>query len=250
MQRLGRKECFTVFADKKEMDISLLLRDLTSEIARCDVIGIENALKAMENICLPEDVLSTQYMEFAKTILDELKGAKPDEILVRLVRTLGMTKKDFELGKELPKGLYTYNEIVIINAIAVKSYQLRQTEYAIGLLQDIKKYMDDKILDQEEKAKKYPMILLNLSGWLSNDRRYEEALSLCEEALWICTTYGKLHPMPELLVTRGVILANLSKRDKAAECFRNALHLFSILEREKECQKVRCRAEKDFGIVI
>lgn len=250
LQRLGRKECFTVLADKKEMDIGLLFQDLTSEIARRDVIGIENALKAMESICLPEDVLSTQYMEFAKKILDELKGVKSDEILVRLVRILGMTKKDFELGKELLKGLYTYNEIVIINAIAVKSYHLRQTEYAIGLLQDIKKYMDEKILDQEEKAKKYPMILLNLSGWLSNDRRYEEALNLCEEGLWICMTYGKLHPMPELMVTKGVILANLSKWEKAAECFKRASHLFGILDREKECQEVRCRAKKDFGIMI
>lgn len=250
LQRLGHKECFTVFADKKEMNISLLLRDLASEIAQKDVIGIEKLLRKIEQISSPEDILSQQYIRFSKAILADLKGEKEETTLIELVRSLGMTKENFELGKELPKGLYTYNEIVIINAIAVKSYHLRQTEYAIGLLRELKKYMDEKILDQEEKAKKYPMILLNLSSWLSNDGRYEEALNLCEEGLWICKNYGKLHSMPELLVTKGVILINLSKREKAVECFKSALQLFSILDRERECQEVRYRAKKDLGIVI
>lgn len=227
-----------------------MLNKLTTEIARRDILGIENLLREIENVCMPEDILYKQYFLFAKTILADLKGENSEKTLVELIRIIRLTKKDFEIGKALPDGLHTYNEIVVINAIAVKCYHMQQMEYAIELLQDIKKYMDNKILDQEEKAKKYPMILLNLSSWLNNSKRYKEALELCEEGIWVCKSYGKIHPLPELFVTKGVILANLSQKEKAKDTFQKASHLFDILEREKEKQELCHRVKKEFAITL
>ena len=250
LQRLGCKERFIGFASKEEMDLSVLLDELAAGIARRDISEIEFALEKAEEICLRGDTLSEQYLCFAKTILSDFRGAESKQTLKELVRILKTTKPQFELGDKLPAGLYTYNEIVLINAIAVKCYHLKQEQYAIQMLQDIKKYMDGKIIDQREKAKKYPMILTNLSAWLCNAGEYEETLAICEEGLWVCKKYGKIYPLADLLVVQGTIYVNLFRINKAKECFQNASQLLLILGHKEESYKICNRVKKNYGIKI
>lgn len=248
LQRLGRKEMFIGFADKEEMRLKLLIEELTIGIARHDTESIEMVLQMIEKNCTKRDSLSEQYVCFAQAILADFRGEDSRQILKELVRIFQMTKPRFTYGNKLPEGLYSYYEIVLVNAIAVKSFHLEQEQYAIYLLREIKKYMDNKVIDHQEKAKKYPLILTNLSAWLCNIGQYEEAMEICEEGLEICKKYGKIYPMVDMLIIQGTIYVNLFQIKRAKECFRNASHLLLILGETEENHIMCSQVKRNYGI--
>lgn len=123
LQRLGRADLPVTYSSKEEMETDIFINNLMKNIADHDLKGLEGALAEIDETAYVADPLHKQYIDFAKAVLSAFKGTDAEQVLPELVRTLGITKKDFELGKRLPGGLYTYNEIVIVNAIAVLSFR-------------------------------------------------------------------------------------------------------------------------------
>ena len=100
------------------------------------------------------------------------------------MKAIHITLPDFDGKKPLRNNLLTFDEIMIINSIAILySNDERNIMDAIHLDLWLKEYMENRIVDGRMKTAKYPMILYNLSCWFGDKNCHKEALKMADEGV-------------------------------------------------------------------
>jgi len=80
--------------------------------------------------------------------------------------------------KNTPPAFFTYEEILLLNNIALLYAKLGDMETAINLLYHIKNFYDRLVCDIEEALRTEPMILYNLSKCLGLMGRIDESIEI------------------------------------------------------------------------
>lgn len=176
-ERLGTENnLFNSFVSREEMELYSAIQELVRNITDDDVAKIEKQIEVVEKLAVNTTELEHQCLYFAKGELARQKEKDDKKAMEMYMKAIHITLPDFDGKNPLRNNLLTFDEIMIINSIAIL-YANRENDImnAIELDMWLKVHMENKIMDGKMKTAKYPMILYNLSNWFGNKEFHVEA---------------------------------------------------------------------------
>lgn len=251
MQRLGVSDSiYSAFISKEEMELYRLTQQLVWSIERIDYKSCVDLIQELERKVNANDIFEKQYLLFAKAYVELYENDKKEKALELFLKAIYITIPDFNPQKGVKRRLLTFTEITIINSIALTIEKMGDNITTLKLLFELKEYMEEHVIDEEEKAKKYPMILYNITRSLGKMRLYQEAYNLCGEAIKFCVKHNKLSILPYLLTNKACAAAEIDKIDEAKKDFRQATILFEICDNKRFAQWVKDEASSKYEILL
>lgn len=97
----------------------------------------------------------------------------------------------------------SYDEIILLNNIAICYDALGDCTRAISVLTVLKEYYDHHVISEEEALRTQPMILYNLSKFLGLSGRYDECIEICDLGIRIARTTGRCPLLGKTLFNRA-----------------------------------------------
>lgn len=211
-ERLGTENnLFNSFVSREEMELYSAIQELIRNITDKDISKIESQVDVVELMTKDTTELEHQCLYFAKGELARQRDENNDKAMELYMKAIHITLPDFDGKNPLRSNLLTFDEIMIINAIAILYAESGNIMLAIQLDIWLKEYMEGKIVDGTMKIAKYPMILYNLSNWFGDRNCHTEAFELANQGIDFCVKYGNLFFFPIFLVNKGIALAELGK---------------------------------------
>lgn len=239
-ERLGTENnLFNSFVSREEMELYSAIQELVRNITDDDVAKIEKQIEVVEKLAVNTTELEHQCLYFAKGELARQKEKDDKKAMEMYMKAIHITLPDFDGKNPLRNNLLTFDEIMIINSIAIL-YANRENDImnAIELDMWLKVHMENKIMDGKMKTAKYPMILYNLSNWFGNKEFHVEELKMAELGVDFCIQYGNLAFFPILVVNKGVALAEIGKIEDARKCLHQAIAIFEAMKQVDHVQPV------------
>ncbi len=236
LERLGEGErLFSVFASADEIRSYQMSRKILRLLAGHRSDRLEELLKNYADRIEDEHPLAVQFSIYTGAIYRAARKENPAGICKELYGALRITmREELVPGNCTDKRLFTFDEILIWNNIAIQHRRLGEEQKALHVLLGLQEYMDTRMSDEEGKAGLYPVVLCNLAKWRNEMRQYLQAAEHCEHGIAICLEWGKLLPLPYLFYQRAVSLKELGKYIEAGDSFRRAAELREILNLEEE----------------
>lgn len=238
-ERLGTENnLFNSFVSREEMELYSAIQELIRNITDKDISKIESQVDVVELMTKDTTELEHQCLYFAKGELARQRDENNDKAMELYMKAIHITLPDFDGKNPLRSNLLTFDEIMIINAIAILYAESGNIMLAIQLDMWLKEYMESKIVDGTMKIAKYPMILYNLSNWFGDRNCYTEAFELANQGIDFCIKYGNLFFFPIFLVNKGIALAELGKIDDGKEYLHQAIIIFEATKQKDHVQPI------------
>lgn len=236
-ERLGTENnLFNSFVSREEMELYIAIQTLIRNVTDGDLHRIEEQIDIVEKLTQNTSELERQSLFWAKGELATQKYGNDCEAMDCFMKVVQITLPDFDGKNPLRNHLLTFDEITIINSIAVRHGENGDLLTAIQLDMWLKEYMENKIIDGRMKTAKYPMILYNLSYWLGEENCHNEALKMAEQGVDFCVKYGNLPAFPILMFNQGAALAELERYDEAKKCFLQSITIFEAMKKPSQVQ--------------
>ena len=238
-ERLGTENnLFNSFVSREEMELYSAIQELIRNITDKDISKIESQVDVVELMTKDTTELEHQCLYFAKGELARQRDENNDKAMELYMKAIHITLPDFDGKNPLRSNLLTFDEIMIINAIAILYAESGNIMLAIQLDIWLKEYMEGKIVDGTMKIAKYPMILYNLSNWFGDRNCHTEAFELANQGIDFCVKYGNLFFFPICLVNKGIALAELGKIDDGKEYLHQAITIFEATKQKDHVQPI------------
>jgi transcriptional regulator with XRE-family HTH domain len=238
-ERLGTENnLFNSFVSREEMELYSAIQELIRNITDKDISKIESQVDVVELMTKDTTELEHQCLYFAKGELARQRDENNDKAMELYMKAIHITLPDFDGKNPLRSNLLTFDEIMIINAIAILYAESGNIMLAIQLDMWLKEYMESKIVDGTMKIAKYPMILYNLSNWFGDRNCHTEAFELANQGIDFCIKYGNLFFFPIFLVNKGIALAELGKIDDGKEYLHQAIIIFEATKQKDHVQPI------------
>lgn len=238
LQRLGCEEIILQFSSKEELRRRELCRKIVRKLSNWDKEGVEEVVRELEESVPQEDMLNSQYCRFARAILHQVEGESPEKVIQELEGALQVTKPNYKCEEEKIKGLLTYNEIVIITNIANNYAEVGNNEKALNILLELKEYMETHVLDERERMKKYQMVVFDISNVLLAEKRYDEAIEMCDLGIEKSKKNNRLRLFPYFLANKGFALLGKGEEEQAYRQLQKSYHMWDAMDNEEECKRL------------
>ncbi len=250
-ERLGTENnLFDSFVSREEMElyseIQTLIRDITDE----DITRLERQIAIVEQMAQNASELEHQCLYFAKGELARQRDKDDVDAMEYYMKAIHITLPDFDGKNPLRNNLLTFDEIMIINAIAILHANNEDIMAALKLDMWMEDYMENKVVDGKMKTAKYPMILYNLSCWFYDQQCYKEAIEMADRGIDFCVKYGNLAAFPRLILNKGVSLAEYGEIDKAKNILHQAIIIFEAMQRKDTVQLIHTWCKDHYKIEI
>ena len=181
MQRLGYSALsLDYFTDKQDFLIHELKFKIRHAYIEKEFGQCRRLLEKLTSLTGERSTIDTQFISLYDTLLND-NALSAAETLERLEAALRLTCPKY--GKDFVPKVLSYEEIIILNNIAINYEAVGKRPRAIELLYAIKNYYDRQISSAEESLRTQPMILYNLSANLGMAGRYDECIAVCDEAI-------------------------------------------------------------------
>ncbi len=178
------------------MELYSAIQELIRNITDKDISKIESQVDVVELMTKDTTELEHQCLYFAKGELARQRDENNDKAMELYMKAIHITLPDFDGKNPLRNNLLTFDEIMIINGIAILHAKSGNIMLAIQLDMWLKEYMESKIVDGTMKITKYPMIIYNLSNWFGDRNCHTEAFELANQGIDFCIKYGNLFFFP------------------------------------------------------
>ena len=123
MQRLGKTMGIcNIHATAEEMELYAYMRQLVHAVANNDMEG-SRELWQRQPEHKQEDKLTRQFFSYIKAVLDSKEGVRPELVYAKLEEALHLTHPA-GLANLVQKRMFTFEEINIINSMAVQKQRL------------------------------------------------------------------------------------------------------------------------------
>ena len=250
-ERLGTENnLFDSFVSREEMELYIEIQTLIRNVTDGDLKKIEEQIDIVEKLTQNTSELERQSLFWAKGTLAAQKYGNKSDAMEWLLKAIHITLPDFNGKNPLRNKLLTFDEITIINSIAVRYAENEDLLTAIQLDMWLKEYMENKIIDGKMKTTKYPMVVYNLSCWFEDKECYKEELEMAEQGIELCVKYGNLALFPKLVLNKGSALARLGDHENARKYLHQAVTIFEAMGRLEIVQQVTawCKKNCEFEI--
>lgn len=261
LQRLGLPDDrFYGLLSAKELEIS----HLEKEIVSCHVrfgratpeeksrIRKEAFIKhrELEGVIDKDDTLSRQLILRSKYLLGTENGPYSlDEGLSLLLKAMRLTSPKFDLD-QIGRGLYTENEIKLINNMANCYIRSGRHYDAIDVLKPLLHYLQTHMKNIPPNQAQIPMVAFNYARELEIVKRFDDAIEIAEYARRICIDYGVYTSLSSVLMILAECHYHLGDHGKSAELYRQAYYLFKIIEDEHNLAIIKVEAKDFLGLIL
>ena len=197
-----------------------------------------------------DDTLSRQLILRSKFVLGTENGPYSlDEGLFLLLEAIRLTSPKFDLDA-IGRGLYTENEIKLINNIA-NCYTRAGRHYdAIDVLKPLLRYLQTSMKNIPPNRAQIPLVAYNYARELEIVKRFDDAIEIGEYARRICIDYGVYTVLPDILMILAECHYHLGNHDKSAERYRQAYYIYKAIEDENNLAILRVEAKDFLGLEL
>jgi|GEM_PF-1195478 transcriptional regulator with XRE-family HTH domain len=253
LQRLGLSGSEMLFATT---GVELIYNQSRFDIRQAYISGdyrkSEKILSENKKLISKLSPTDKQTFETIDTLLRISRSEFSDEeALNRLEAVIRLTCPKYT--KDTPPAFFTYEEILLLNNIALLYAKLGDMETAIKLLYHIKNFYDRQVCDIEEALRTEPMILYNLSKCLGLSKKYSECISICEEGIKLATETGRCPCLPQTyynLAWSSYYRNRPGDRVASQEYLKQAYHGAKFMMREVSAEKYAQRLKEWFNIDV
>lgn len=243
---------------KNELDIDALQKEITSYNIRFEKASIEeksqiramalDAHRKLEAIIDDDDTLSKQFILRSRVVIGTENGEYSlEEKISMLTEAIRMTSPRFDLD-DLGRGLYTTDEIKIINQLASAYSHAGESMEAIGIWNQLHKYIKKHLHNIPIARARLSMVLSNFARELDIIGRFQDAIEIAEEGQQICLDYGYYHSLPGLLAIQAECYHFLGDDIKSRDFFFQAYYLLKVVGDNANLQILRKNAKKEIGL--
>jgi len=259
LQRLGLPDDrFFGLLSAKEMQISNIEKEITSCHVRFGRATPEeknrireetfSKHRELESVIDKDDTLSRQLILRSKFLLGTENGPYSlDEGLFILLEAIRMTSPKFDLDK-IGHGLYTENEIKLINNMANCYIRAGRHYDAIDILKPLLRYSQTNMKNIPPNRAQIPMIAFNYARELEIVKRFDDAIEIAEYVRRICIDYGVYTSLSGVLMILAECHYHLGDHGKSIELYRQAYYLFKIIEDEHNLAIIKAEAKELLGL--
>lgn len=250
LQRLGLPDSrYYAIVSKNELEIEALKK----EIVGCSIThraqeGLEK-IAELEKKIDENDALTKQFVLRSKALLNRLLGKmSSQEQLAVLIQAIRLTIPSFSLD-EINHYLYTFEEIKILNQIALCYSDMEQRIKALEIYMQLLKYIRnhyEEIIAEGNGI--YPMVLFNYSGELGRAKHFSEGLQVCKEGQEICIKYGHYQFLPGFIANMAECCFFLNEIEKSKGLYFQAYYMYQALGNQIALNAVKIEVKKYLGI--
>ncbi len=137
-----------------------------------------------------------------------------EERLEELERAIRLTHPKYKQG--YVPFLLSYEEIILLNNIAICEAKGGQRRDAIDILYGICNYYDTHIVNAEEALRTKPMTLYNLSKMLGLENRFDECIRVCELGIELAQKTGRCKEFSHMLYNKAWALMKRGQQEDIA----------------------------------
>lgn len=219
LQRLGYSDTMLDhFVDERQLHLHELKFQIRQEIMLNHLEKAKMLLSQyVQDIPSPSNI-ERQFILMCDTMVNTASYT-PQQRLEIFESAIKLTYPKYEDGK-LPK-VISFEEIILLNNIAVSYSQMGNAEEAIRILYGLKVYYEHHVVNPEEILRTQPMILYNLSKCLGSSGRFDECIEIADQGIRISRETGRCTYMHGLLYNRAWSLVR-RKRDGDLEAARTS----------------------------
>ncbi len=251
VERLGTQYgMFTEFVSKEEAKYYELKQNVRRAIIEQNYEELFQLLDEMETCIDSKISYESQYYLYAKGVNCSQNGASNETVMQYFMEAIRITLPDFDGKEPQERNLLTFDEITIINTIASIHASEGRYKTAIQLGLWLKDYMEKKVVDENERKKKYPMIIFNLTNWQAKRKRYWDVIELADCGIEFCIKSGTLRGFPNLLLNKGCALAEVGETEKAKKILLQATIVFESVGEIETSEQIVALAKEKYQIDI
>ena len=240
MQRLGYSALsLDFFTDKRVFMIHQLKIKIRYAFLSKDYSQAKKDLNSFEHLLVNPTKIDEQFVILFKTVLSYNEYSNSERLSL-FESALKLTCPKYKDGC-IPHAL-SYEEIVLLNNIAVCNDVDGKREYAINILRMLKEYYESHVISTDEALRTQPMILYNLSKYLGLSGRYDECIETCDYGIRIAKSTGRCSLLSKTLYNRAwsLIQRNCSGDMEAAEVsLRQAYNMADAMGKTKDAEFIR-----------
>ena len=202
-----------------------------------DMEGIRSSYPQFKQTSLMKRSFMSQFASYIGLIVDDTMP--PEDKLRELYSALKLTLTQFEYEK-IDRYRLSYNEVLIINEIALLYSRQGDDSKAIALLSGIAQSADKSRMTDEERRLLLPKPLVDLCKLLLKTGKYEKAVKICESALNQSRLYVNYRFAPEIVYTMGICYQKMGKSPgEYMPMFKRAYHAARGAERHSLANMIR-----------
>ena len=230
LQRLGYSDSIIInYVDEKTLKLHELKYSIRHAVMCNQLRAARSLLEKIVSMSSCEDAISQQFILLYQTILSDSKSnqEKLDAFLTAL---------RFTCPKLNPTALpliLSYEEIILLNGIAVCQAESGQLEHGISLLYQLKMYYERHMVNQEETLRTQLLVFYNLSKYLGKAERYDECIEICDLGIRISRETRKCTQLDKLLYNKAWAMLKRGREQDAAlakDCLQKAINMADALE--------------------
>lgn len=236
LQRLGISDSrFYAVVTEDELKINNLCNDIASynvKFEKSDMTQKKSIKKILEKkheelikLIEPDDVISTQFLLKSQILIEESSNEKK---LERLLEAIKLTHPSFELST-IKNGLYSFDEVALINQIAVVYSENKESEKAIGIWEQLLRNIDDRFFKIAPVRTQKDLILYGLSRELLIEEKYKKALEYAEEGKQLSIDFGIYQHLPGFIIILAECEYRLENINRSKELFKDAYFLCRVI---------------------
>lgn len=252
LQRLDLPEDkYYALLSKNEMQIS----DLQTEITSCNVLkdsqrGLPK-IEELEKIADPDDPLIHQFILRSKVSLGKKENGEIipytyDEKLDILFKAIRLTAPNFDIDA-IYEGLYSIDEVKVINQIATVYSDLKQHKKAIDIYYQLLKYIKKHFQNILQSGGLLPLVAFNYARELDLVGRYAEAVEIAELGWQACTQYGQYYYLPSIIAIIAECYHFLNQDEKSKRYYKQAFYLFEAINNKRGTEIIKSEIQEYFN---
>lgn len=259
LQRLGLPDDrFYGLLSSKELQIRSIEKEITSchvrfersDAGERDKIREETFAKhrELEAAMDPDDTLSKQLILRSRHLLGTEQGSYPfEEGLQMLLDAMHLTSPGFDL-EHIGRGLYTENEIKLINNIAQCYIRAERHEEAIAILHQLLSYLQTHLHKIPPNRTHIPLVAFNYARELEIIHRYNEATDIAEYARKICVDYGHYEFLPDIIAILAECCYHQGRLEESAELYKQSFYLYKVVDDSHNRAIIQTEAKQFLGL--
>lgn len=247
MQRLGYSSMYVDFYTDRQ---NFQLHELRTKTRRAYMAGdfalAKKLFKEYEALTGERTEIDHQFLILYQALLYEDKFSDKEK-LEQLESALRLTCPGYNFNR-IPSVL-SYEEIILLNNIAVSYYFAGQQDRAISILMSLKVFYDRHVVSSEEASRTQPMILYNLSKCLGQAGRFDECIGICDSGVQLARATGRCQYLCLTLYNRGWALLNRGQpgdREASQNSMMQAYQFACAMGNETEMQYCRTFWARNF----
>ena len=191
--------------------------------------------------------VNRQFILSCTAQLNELRQLDPVANMTLAKEGIALTYDKF--NEETFEGdLLLFEESNLLHTLAQSYYRMGKVADSIALLYRIEKGISRLPEDDHEKEKKLAPVLLTLSNYLIQEKKFDEARKVCEKGNAASIKRNKGRYTPDFMYNIAVCSYFTDNADDCRKFLQYSFFGYALLRKMKQAKRVKKDAKERFGI--